>query len=71
MAVNVVAAGGRLFVSWPKLLLPQQASVPVVLIPQVWKLPELIAVKVPTGGVPMIALPQQLSVWSVLMPQVW
>ena len=43
-----VPAGG---VAWPWPFRPQQARVPFVLIPQVWRAPALTAVKVPAGGV--------------------
>jgi len=36
---------------WPKTLLPQQASVPFALIPQLWSPPVAIALKAPAGGV--------------------
>ena len=55
-----VPAGG---VAWPSPLSPQQARVPFVLTPQVWKPPALTAVKVPAGGVdwPLPLSPQQAS----------
>ena len=37
-------------VSWLRLLLPQQASVPSVLMPQVWSEPALMAVNVVAAG---------------------
>ena len=43
---------------------PQQATVPFVLTPQVWRPPALTAVKVPAGGVawPLALSPQQATV---------
>jgi len=68
-SVNVPAGG----VDWPKLLSPQQATVPSVLIPQVYTPPALTSVNVPEGGVdwrePLA--PQQAKVPSVFTPQLW
>ena len=63
-------AGG---VAWPSLLSPQQATVPSVRTPQVWKRAGADRVKVPAGGVawPKSLFPQQATVPSVRTPQVW
>ena len=58
---------------WPKMLSPQQAAVPSVRSPQLWRPPAETAVKVPAGGEdwPKLLSPQQASVPSVLTPQPW
>ena len=55
------------------LAVPQQATVPLVRIPQLWKVPALTLVKVPDGGEasPSLLRPQQATVWSVRMAQTW
>ena len=57
----------------PKVLSPQQASVPSLFTPQLWKSPALTEEKVPDGGVdcPKPLSPQQASVPSLLTPQLW
>jgi hypothetical protein len=50
--------------AWPERFEPQQATLPLVLIPQLWLPPALTARKVPPGGLawPKPFAPQQASV---------
>ena len=50
-------------VAWPYSSLPQQATEPLLLIPQVWRAPALTETKEPVGGVawPYSSLPQQAT----------
>ena len=59
--------------AWPKLLSPQQLALPLAVTPQVWKLPALIAVNNPGGGVawPALFLPQQEAPALFVMAHVW
>ena len=68
-AVKVPTGG----VDWPRPWAPQQATAPLVLMPQVWLPPALIAVKVPAGGVdwPCELEPQQMRLPPWRTPQVW
>jgi hypothetical protein len=56
----------------PKLLPPQQATVPSVFTPQAWDNPALTWVNFPAGGVlwPLSFFPQHATDSSVLTPQV-
>ncbi len=59
-------------VDWPSPLAPQQETVSLELMPQLWlNLPEEIALKEPDGGMvsPRKLLPQQVTVSLDLMPQ--
>src|SRR6185503_6574073 len=58
---------------WPSALRPQHATVPLFLISQVCRLPALIVVKVPGGGLasPSLFSPQHVAVPFVLTPHVW
>ena len=57
----------------PSQLLPQQATEPSLLNPQVWFPPALAETKEPTGALvwPAASLPQQATEPSLLNPQVW
>ena len=55
-------------VDWPEVSLPQQATEPLVITPQMPPSPTLMKANVPSGD-PLIE-PQQATVPSVLIPQV-
>ena len=63
-------AGG---VAWPNSSLPQQATEPLLLTPQLCSAPALTETKEPAGGVarPFPSLPQQATEPLLLTPQVW
>ena len=60
-------------VDWKKELSPQQATLPLMVTPQVWYPPALTLWKVPVGGEvwPSVSHPQHVTLPLVVTPQLW